>query len=87
MDAHSISSQPGPESDEQAAELLLESLVEVEVDEGVVDVGAFGEECGEHKAFGSHVPVVFVENEEEGHNGVRSPGNHKTQADAKKHLE
>lgn len=87
VDAHAIPSQLGPEREEQAAKLPLKSLVEVEVDERVVDVGAFGEEGGENKALRSHVPVPFVENEEEGHNGVRRPGDHKTQADAEKHLE
>lgn len=85
--AYSISSQRGPEREEQAAKLLLKGLVKVKVDERVVDVGAFGEEGGEDKALGSHVPVLLVENEEEGHNSVRGPGNHKTQADAEKHLE
>ncbi len=87
VDAHAIPSQLGPEREEQAAQLPLESLVEVEVDERVVDVGAFGEEGGENKTLRSHVPVPFVENEEEGHDGVRRPGDHKTQADAEKHLE
>lgn len=86
VDPYPIPSQPWPESDKQAAELLLESLVEVEVDEWVVDVGALGEEGWEYKAFRSHVPVFLVENKEEGHNGVRDPGNHKAQADAEKHL-
>lgn len=86
VDPYSIPSQPWPESDKQAAELLLESLVEVEVYEWVVDVGALGEEGWEYKAFGSHVPGLIVENKEEGHNGVWCPGDHKTQTDAEKHL-
>lgn len=84
---HPVPSQFGAEREEKATELLLESLVEVKVDEGVVDVGAFGEEGGENKPLWSHVPVVLVENEEEGHDSVRGPGNHKTKADAEKHLE
>lgn len=87
VDPDSVSLQLGPERDEHAAQLPLESLVEVEVDERVVDVGAFGEEGGENEALGSHVLVLLVENEEEGHDGVRGPGNHKTEADAEKHLE
>lgn len=87
VDTHSISPQLGPDREEQAADLPLKSLVEVEVDEGVVDVGAFGEEGREHKALRSHVVVLLVENEEEGHDSVRGPGNHKTKADAEKHLE
>lgn len=86
MDAHSVSSQLGPQMEEQAAKLLLESLVKVEVDERVVDVGAFGEEGGEHETLWSHVLGLLVEDEEEGHDGVRRPGNHKTKADAEKHL-
>lgn len=72
---------------EQVAELLPKSLVEVEVDEGVVDVGALGKEGGEHEAPGGHVLVSFVENEEEGHNGIRDAGDHKAHADAEEHLE
>lgn len=68
-------------------ELPLESLVEVEVDEWVVDVGAFGEEGGQHETLRSHVPVLLVENEKEGHDSVGGPGNYKTQTDAEKHLE
>lgn len=60
--------------------------VEVEVDERVVDVGAFSKESREHKATGGHVAVVLVEDVEEGHAGARSPGDDKTQADAEKHL-
>lgn len=87
VNAHAIPPEPRPQRDEQVAKLLLEGLVEVEVDEGVVDVGAFSEEGREHKAFGSHIPVLFVENKEKGHNCVRRPCNHKAQADAEKHLE
>ena len=87
VDAHSVSPQPGAERDEQAAQLPLEGLVEVEVDERVVDVGALGEEGGEDEALGGHVPVLLVENEEEGHDGVRGPGDHETQAYAEKHLQ
>lgn len=87
VDSHSISSQLGAERVEHAAKLLPKSLVKVEVDERVVDMGAFGEEGGENKALRSHVPAIFVENEEEGHDSVWCPGNHKTQADAEKHLE
>lgn len=50
-------------------------------------MGAFGEEGGENKALRSHVPVLLVENEEEGHDSVRGPGNHETQANAEKHLD
>lgn len=85
--ANSVPAQTGPDGEEQAAQLPLERLVEVEVDEGVVDVRAFGEEGRENEALGSHVPRILVEDEEEGHNGVRGPGDHETQADAEKHLE
>lgn len=87
VDAHAIPPKPWQQRDEQVAELLLESFVEVEVDERVVDVGAFGEESREHEAFGSHMPVLLVENKEEGHNCVWRPCDHKAQADAEKHLE
>lgn len=89
VNAHSIPSQhtSQPQGQEQAAELPPEGLVEVEVDERVVDVGAFGEEGGEHEALRSHVQVLLVENEEEGHHRVRRPGRHKTHADPEKHLE
>lgn len=86
VDAYSIPPQLWPKGEKQAAQLPLESLVEVEVDERVVDVGAFGKEGRENKALGSHVPVLLMENEEEGHDSVRRPGNHKAQADAEKHL-
>lgn len=76
--ADSVPSQLWTIGEEQAAQLLLESLVEVEVDERVVDVGAFGKEGWENKTLRSHVPVLLMENEEEGHNCVRRPGNHKT---------
>lgn len=87
VDAHSVSSKLGANGQKQAAQLPLESLVEVEVDERVVDVGAFSEESRENKAPRSHVPVLLVEDVEEGHNSIRGPGNNKTQADAEKHLE
>lgn len=86
VDTDAITSRLG-EKGKQAPQLLLESLVEVEINERVVDVGAFGEERREHEALRSHVPVPFVENEEEGHDGIRRPGNHEAQADAEKHLE
>lgn len=85
--AHSVFPPLVPEIEEQMAEFFLKSLVEVEVDEGVIDVGTLGKEGGEHKASGGHVAVPFVENEKEGHNCIRGPGDHKTQADAEKHLE
>lgn len=85
--ANSVSPELGAEGQKQAAHLSLESLVEVEVDERVVDMGAFGKESGKNKALGSHVSMILVENEEEGHNSIRGPGNHKTQADAEKHLQ
>lgn len=85
--AHSVFPALVPEIEEQVAELFLKSLVEVEVDEGVVDVGTLGKEGGEHEASRGHVAVPFVENEEEGHNCIWGPGDHKTQADAEKHLE
>lgn len=53
---------PEPTTAEQVAELLPNILVEVEVDEGVVDMGALGKEDGEHEAPGGHVLVSFVEN-------------------------
>lgn len=84
---HAVFSPPVPEVAEQVVELLLKCLVEVEVDEGVVDVGALGKEGREHKASRGHVLVPFVENEEEGHDRIGRPGDHKTQADAEKHLE
>lgn len=87
VDANSVSPELRAQGQKQAAKLPLESLVEVEVDERVVDVGAFGEESGENKALGSHVPMLLVENVEEGHNSIWSPGDDKTQADAEKHLE
>lgn len=86
VNAHPIAPYPGPHCHDQVPELLLESFVEVEVDEGVVDVGAFGKEGREHKALGGHVPVALVEDEEERHDGVRSPGDHEAEADPEKHL-
>lgn len=83
---NSVSPKLRAEGQKKAAQLPLESLVEVEVDERVVDVGAFGKQRGENKALRSHVPVLLVENVEEGHNSIGGPGNHKTQADAEKHL-
>lgn len=65
VNAHAIAPCPWPQCHEQVAELLLEGFVEVEVDERVVDVGAFGKEGREHKALGGHVPVAFVEDKEE----------------------
>lgn len=65
VNAHAIAPRPRPHRHEQVAELLLERFVEVEVDEGVVDVGAFGKEGREHEALGGHVPVAFVEDKEE----------------------
>lgn len=87
VDPNSVSSQLVVGWEKQPVELPLESLVEVEVDERVVDVGAFGEEGGKHETLRSHVPVLLVENEKEGHDSVGSPGNYKTQTDAEKHLE
>lgn len=78
---------PDPEIAEQLAELLTKILVEVEVDEGVVDVGDLGKDGGEHEDPGGHVLVLFVEKQEEGHTGIREPGEHEAQADAEKHLE
>lgn len=86
-DAHSVFPPLVPEIAEQVLELLLKGLVEVEVDEGVVDVGTLGKEGGKHEDSGGHVVFPFVENEEEGHDCIRGPGDHKTQADAEKHLE
>lgn len=77
---------PDPEIAEQLAELLPKMLVEVEIDEGVVDVGALGKDGREHEAPGGHVLVPF-ENEEQVHDGIREPGDHEAQADAGKHLE
>ena len=87
VDPHLVHPELRVDGEEQTAQLPLESLVEVEVDEGVVDVGAFGEEGREHEARGRHVPVLLVEDEEEGHHGIRGPGDHEAQADAEKHLE
>lgn len=87
VDPHLVASHLGPEREEEAPQLLLESLVEVEVDEGVVDVGAFGEQGGEDKALGRHEAGLLVENEEEGDDGVRGPSDDEAHADAEKHLE
>lgn len=86
MDADPIDSHFGKERGQQGFELLLEGLVEVEVNKRVVDVGTFGKEGGENKALGSHVVVLLVEYEEEGHNGIRRPGDDKAQTYAEKHL-
>lgn len=75
-----------PEIVKQVTELLPKILVEAEIDEGVVDVGALGKDGREHEAPGGHVLVPF-ENEEQVHDGIREPGDHKAQADAGKHLE
>lgn len=86
-DPYSIPPQLWTKGEKQAAQLPLESFVEVKVNERVVDVGAFSKEGRENKALRSHVPVLLMKNEEEGHNCVWSPCNHKAQADAEKHLE
>lgn len=86
MDPHTVSSQLWAEQRYQRPQLLLESLVEVEVDKGVVNVGAFGEERGENEALRSHVATAFVENEQEGDNSVRGPGDDEAQTDAEEHL-
>lgn len=87
VDTHPVSSNLLVEWEKQAAQLLLEGFVKVKVNEGVVDVGAFGKERRENETFRSHVPVLLVENEEEGHHSVGGPGNHKTKTDAEEHLE
>lgn len=50
-------------------------------------MGALGKEVKSHEALGGHVLLVFLENQEEGHDGIREPGEHKAQADEEKHLE
>ena len=84
--AHPLALQPGAEGAQQAAQLAPEASVEVEVDEGVVDMGALGEQSGEHKTPWGHVAVVLVEDEEEGDDGVGSPGQDEAEADAQEHL-
>lgn len=84
---HSASFLPDPQITEELAELFPKLAIKVKIDEGVVDVGALGKDGGEHEAPGGHVVVPFVENEEEGHDGIREPGDHEAQADAEKHLE
>lgn len=64
VNAHPIGQCPWPHCYKQVAELPFESFVEVKVDNGVVDVGAFGKESREHKALGGHVPVAVVEDKE-----------------------
>lgn len=86
VDVHSIAPEFGVEGHEEAAQLPLKGLVEVEVNERVVDVGALGEESRENETLRSHVPVIPVENEQEGNGGVRRPGDHEAQADAEEHL-
>lgn len=87
VDSDPVSRQFVVGRQEQAAQLLLEGLVEVEVDERVVDVRAFGEESREDEALRRHVPRLLVEYEEEGHDGVRRPGDHEPKTDAEEHLE
>lgn len=87
VNSNSVSRQFVVGCQEQAAQLLLESFVEVEVDKRVVDVRAFGKKSREDKTLRRHVAGLFVEYEEEGHNCVRRPGNHEPKTDAEKHLE
>ena len=49
-------------------------------------MGAFCKKSRQHKGHRSHAPVVLVEDKEKGHYGIGGPGDHKSQADAKKHL-
>lgn len=86
VSVHSGFLLPAPETAEQAAELLLKILVEVEIDEGLVDVGGLGKEGSKQEACGGHVLVPF-DKEEEGHNGRGEPGDHEAQGDEAKHLE
>lgn len=85
-DSYSISPKPAAEGVEQTAQLLLKSLVKVEIDKRVVDVGAFGKKGRIDKALRSHVRAVLMENEEKGHYSIGGPGDHKAQTDAKEHL-
>lgn len=87
VDPNSVSSRLVVGRQKQVAELPLEGFVEVEVDEWVVDVGTLGEDGGENKTLRSHVLVLLVENEKEGHDSVGGPGDYETQTDAEEHLE
>lgn len=86
VESNTVRDQPRPHRRLKATELPSESSVEVKVNEGVVNVGAFGKERRKDEALWCHVPRVFVEDKQEGNNGVGSPGNDETHADAHKHL-
>lgn len=49
-------------------------------------MGAFSKKCRKDESFWCHIPSVFVEDKQEGNNGVGSPGKDKAQAYAEKHL-
>lgn len=49
-------------------------------------MGAFSKKRRKDESFWCHIPSVFVEDKQEGNNGVGSPSKDKAQAYAEKHL-